>query len=192
MELLIVVVLGVVFLVAWGILRHLVNKSVTSIEDQIRELPDFDAADIYISKLSLTGIAIDRDRRELLLVDDGSLRRSPLSSILGCEILEDGIQVAYANIGSQFAWMAAGGIAAGAIGALVGGLLAPTASTNNVKKVVLRFATNHFDKPNHDIVLLDRSWSKKGVERDSVIYKEALELAELWNGRVVAMMIAGD
>lgn len=88
--------------------------------------------------------------------------------------------------------MAAGGIAAGAIGALVGGLLAPTASTNNVKKVVLRFATNHFDKPNHDIVLLDRSWSKKGVERDSVIYKEALETAELWNGRVVAMMIAGD
>lgn len=192
METLIALVVGVVLLVAWAFLRLRIDESVTSIEDQIRELPDFDAADIYISKFSLTGIAIDRGRRELLLVDDGSLRRSPLSSIVGCEILEDGIQVAYADTGSQFAWMAAGGIAAGALGALVGGLFAPTPSANNVKKVVLRIVTDHFDKPNHDIVLLDRSWGKKGVKRDDVIYKEALEAAELWHHRVVTMMLAAD
>ena len=192
MEALIALVIGVVLLVAWALARHHIDESVTRVEDQIRELPDFDAADIYISKISLTGIAIDRGRRELLLVDDGSLRRSPLSSIVGCEILEDGIQVAYADTGSQFAWMAAGGIAAGALGALVGGLLAPASSANNVKKVVLRFVTDHFDKPIHDIVLLDRSWSKKGVKRDDVIYKEALEAAELWHHRVVTMMLAGD
>ena len=90
-----------------------------------------------------------------------------------------GVQLAYANRGSQLAGIAVGGALLGGIGAVVGGLSGSSRSVNNVTKVVLRFVTDDFDKPKHDIVLLDWSFAKKGMTRDNGIYKEALETARV-------------
>ena len=180
--------------VEWPINReHRIDEWVKIVEDQIRRLSDFDAADVYISRLTLTGIAIDTGRRELLLVDEKLYRRLPLSSVFECEILEDDCPLVDASLGRELAFAAVGGMAAGFGGALAGGLLGQISPiAGNVKKVVLRFVTDDLDRPSHDLVLLDRSHGNKGVKRDDVIYKEALEAAELWHSRVVGMMIAGD
>ena len=202
-ELSLFVVMKAVFLAVWATAtnrvewpmkrEHRIDEWVKIVEDQIRRLCDFDAADIYISRLTLTGIAIDRGRRELLLVDEKFYRRFPLSSVFDCEILEDDVPLVDASLGRKLTFTAAGGMAAGLGGALAGGLLGQISpSAGNVKKVVLRFVTDDFDKPSHDLVLLDRSHGNKGVRRDDVIYKEALEAAELWHRRVVGMMIAAD
>ena len=113
-----------------------------------------------------------------------------MSSIVSCEILEDDIQLAHVNRGSQIASIAVGGILLGGIGAVIGGLSGSKRSINNVNKVVLRFMTDDFDRPKHDVVLLDWSFSKKGLKRDNMLYRQALEMAELWHGRVMAMMKA--
>ena len=194
MELLIVgLVIGVSCFVAWIVYDVMrTGDAVNSIEERILGLSDFDAADIYISWTSLTGVAIDKGRREFLLVDEGSPRRFRLSSIVSCEIVEDGVQLASTDRGSQLAGIAVGGMLAGGVGAVIGGLSGSRRSTSYVKKVFLRFITDDFDRPNHDIVLLDRSYDKTGVERDHSDYKEALETAELWHGRVLAMLNAGE
>jgi len=202
-ELSLFMVMKAVFLAVWATATnrvewltnrgHRTDEWVKIVEAQIRRLSAFDAADIYMSKLTLTGIAIDRGRRELLLVDEKLYRRFPLSSVLDCEILEDDVPLVDASLGRELAFTAVGGLAAGFGGALAGGLLGQISpSAGDVKRVVLRFVTDDFDKPSHDLVLLDRSHGNKGVKRDDVIYKEALEAAELWHHRVVTMMLAGD
>ncbi len=158
------------------------NRTATNIEKRIRRMDDFEAADVYVSAFNLAGVAIDLGRQELLLADEGALRRSTVSSIVSCEILEDDIQLAYVNRGSQLAGIAVGGILLGGVGAVIGGLSGSKRSINNVNKVVLRFRTDDFDRPKHDIVLLDWSFSKKGLKRDGMLYRGALEMAELWHG----------
>lgn len=180
-------------LVAIGLLQGPRNRrTATDIEKRIRHLDDFEPADVYVSTFNLAGVAIDLGRRELLLADEDALRRFTVSRIISCEILEDDIQLAYANRGSQLAGIAVGGILLGGVGAVIGGLSGSKRSINNVNTVVLRFMTEDFDKPKHDVVLLDWSFSKKGFKRDNMLYRQALEMAELWRGRVMAMMKAGE
>ena len=159
------------------------------LEEEIRDLGDFDAADIYVSRENVAGIAIDRERRLLALTDDDDLRVLPITSIVSCEVLEDGDQLAYANRGSQLAGIAVGGALLGGVGAVIGGLSGSSRSVNNVTKLVLRFVTDDFDKPNHDILVF-QDLGNKGIRRNSLVYSQALQTAELWHGRVTAMMRA--
>ena len=165
-----------------------VAKTATSIEDRIRRLNGFKAADVYVSTINMAGVAIDVGRGEILLANEKALRRFPASSIVSCEILEDDTQLAYVNRGSQLAGAAVGGILLGGVGAIIGSLAASKRSISNVKKVYLRFTTDDFKRPIHDIVLLDWSSSKKGLKRDNKLYRQALETAELWHGRVMGLM----
>ncbi len=161
-----------------------------SIKQRIRDLVDFEPDDVYVSDKNLCGVAIDLKRREILLADAEEFRRFTVPSIVSCEILEDDVQLAYANRGSQLAGVAVGGVLLGGVGAVIGGLSGSKRSVSNVRKLILRFVTDDFEKPNHDIVLMD-SYEKKGLKRDSATYRQALEVAELWHSRVRAMMKAG-
>ena len=176
-------------LVAIGLIQGQRNhRKATNIEKRIRTLDDFESTDIYVSTYNFAGVALDTKRRELLLADEAALRRFTISSIVSCEILEDDVSLAYVNRGSQLAGIAVGGILLGGVGAIIGGQSASKRKINNVSKVILRFMTDDFDSPKHDVVLLDWSFSKKGIKRDGMLYREALETAELWHGRVTAMM----
>ena len=168
------------------------HRAATNIEKRIRHLDNFEPTDVYVSTFNLAGVAIDSSRREILLADVATLRRFTMSSIISCEILEDDVRLAYVNRGSQLAGIAVGGILLGGVGAVIGSLSASKRSINNVSKVILRFMTDDFERPMHDIVLLDWSFSKKGLKRDGMLYRAALETAELWHGRVTAMMKAGE
>lgn len=185
------IVLGV--LVAIGLMQgQRDHRAATNIEKRIRHLDNFEPTDVYVSTFNLAGVAIDSSRREILLADEATVRRFTMSSIISCEILEDDVRLAYVNRGSQLAGIAVGGILLGGVGAVIGGLSASKRSINNVSKVILRFMTDDFERPKHDIVLLDWSFSKKGLKRDGMLYRAALETAELWHGRVTAMMKAGE
>lgn len=180
-------------LVAVGLVQAQRNdRTAANIGKLIRSLDDFEPTDVYVSTQNFAGVAIDANRRELLLVDEATLRRFPISSIVSCEILEDDVSLAYVNRGSQLARVAVGGVLLGGVGAIIGGLSASKRKINNVRKVILRFMTDDFDRPKHDVVLLDWSFSKKGLKRDGMLYRKALETAELWHGRVIAMMKSGE
>ena len=170
--------------------RVLSRRVVTTIEKRIRGLDDFEPADVYVSKLNFAGVAIDVNRREILLSEVETFRRFTVPSIISCEILEDDVQLAYANRGSQLTGVAIGGILLGGVGAVIGGLSSSKRTVNKVKKIIIRFVTDDFEKPNHDIVLLDSMYDQNAVERSSSTYRKTLEIAELWHSRVRAMMKA--
>lgn len=191
-----VLFVAAIILVALFIIKAVLDgqqnaETVTNIKDRIRRLDGFEPADVYVSSINLTGVAIDVGHQEIVLANENALRRFELSSIVSCEILEDDTQLAYVNRGSQLAGVAVGGILFGGVGAVIGSLSASKRSINNVKMVVLRFVTDDFDSPKYDIVLLDASFRKKGLNRDSLLYRQALKTGELWHGRVMAMMRAG-
>ena len=189
----VIVVVCLVGVVALFLVQRVLSSRVeTAIEKQIRSLDDFDPADIYISKLNFVGVAIDVNRKEILLSDLETFRRFKIHSIVSCEILEDDIQLAYANRGSQLTGVAIGGILLGGVGAVIGGLSGSRRTVNKVKRIVMRFVTDDFETPNHDIVFLDAMLDQNAVERGSSTYKETLEIAELWHSRVRAMMKAAD
>lgn len=167
------------------------QRRANDLADRIRELKDFHATDVFVSVDSFTGIAIDVPRRRLLLADEtAGIRQFEVSQVISCEILQDEVQLAFVNRGSQLARAAVGGILLGGAGAAVGALTASKRSVDNVQKVTLRLVTNDFNRPTHDIVLLDWSIRKKGIKRSNILYRQALQVAELWHGRVQAMLQA--
>ena len=171
-------VVGVVITISAAVLS---NRKAHETEDKIKNLPNFDAADVYVSSCNQAGVAIDQTRREFLLADKDGLRRFNVRSIVSCEVLEDGVQLAYANRDSQL----------GGVGAVMGGLSASHRNVSRVKSLVLRFTTDNFDNPVHDIVVV-ASPLKKGMPRDGVLYSENLKIAQRWHARTVAMMKAAD
>ena len=67
----------------------------------------------------------------------------------------------------------------------------PQRNVSRMKSLVLRFTTDDFDNPVHDIVVVG-SPLEKGMPRDGVLYSENLKIAERWHARTVAMMKAAD
>ena len=176
-----------------GLVRSVVGAmTAKSIEARIMREREFAARDLLVSPTSRTGVAIDLHRKEILLADAQTNRRYRAHDIVGCEILLDGAEVSYANRASQVAGMAVGGLLLGGAGAVIGGLSGSRRSSNNVRKIVLRIAVEDFDRPYHNIVLLDYSFSKKGLSRDSRVVQKALANAETWHGRTVSLMRAAD
>ena len=182
-----VVIVGV--LAIWASVSA--NRRASEMEDEVRNLADFDAADVYVSAHNHAGVAIDRNRREILLTDRDDLRIFPVESIISCEVLEDGVQLAYANRGSQVLGVAVGGALLGGVGAVIGGLSGSQRTIQRVQSVVLRFTTDDFDNPVHDIVVA-QAISEKGMGKDDVFYRGGLEVAERWHARTVAMMKAAS
>ena len=184
-----------VFLVAgivWAIWSAVSGaRKASQIEDEIRNLPDFDAADVYVSVFNQAGVAIDRNRRQILLASRDGLRTYSAESIISCEVLEDGVQLAYANRGSQLLGVAAGGALLGGVGAVIGGLSGSQRTMQRVESVVLRFKTDDFDNPVHDI-LLAQGTPEKGMGKSDALYRHAIEDAHRWHARTLAMMKAAS
>lgn len=132
-----------------------------------------------------------RNRREILLTDKDDLRIFAVESIMSCEVLEDGVQLAYANRGNQLLGVAVGGALLGGVGAVIGGLSGSQRTMQRVQSVVLRFTTDDFDNPVHDIVVAE-AVSEKGMGKNDVFYREALKVAQRWHARTVALMKAAS
>ena len=174
--------IGIVLLKA----RARTRNRARDLEEEICDFDGFDPADVYVSNYA-DGVAIDRERRLVALADFDGWCVLPIRSIVSCEVIEDGVQIARTNRGSQLAGVAVGGALLGGVGAVIGGLSGSSRSVNNVTTLALRFVTDDFDKPIHDIDLYG-ALSDKGVPRNDPSYTKALEIAELWHARVTAMM----
>ena len=162
------------------------NKAIASnLENSVRSLPDFRADDVYVSPYNLSGIAIDREQAKAALIAGDQIDIIPANGFYKCELLQDGVQIARANRGSQLLGIAVGGALLGKAGAMIGGLSGSSTISENFHRVVLRLVVDHFDRPVHETVLVD---SERALAKDNKLYKEAVEKAELWYGRVIGLM----
>ena len=161
------------------------REIVSNLENKVRSLPDFRADDAYVSPYNLSGIAVDREQAKVALIAGDRIDIVPANGLYKCELLQDGVQIARANRGSQLLGIAVGGALLGKAGAVIGGLSGSSTIRENFHRVVLRLVVDHFDRPVHETVLVD---SEKPLAKENKLYKEAVDRAELWYGRVIGLM----
>ncbi|WNJ99974.1 SHOCT domain-containing protein [Thalassospiraceae bacterium LMO-JJ14] len=142
----------------------------------------------YVSPYNQKGLAIDKTNNQILFSDHGHQSVFPFRSLIATEVLEDGVSISSTNRGSQIVGAAVGGVLLGGVGAVIGGLSGSSTTSNRAKKITLRIVTDDFQKPNFDIVMLDFSDSTKGVEKESIIYKQAIEEAAAWHSRLSTIL----
>jgi hypothetical protein len=177
----VIVVLFVLFAIAAAI-DSTVKKSSgrKAMIKHIKELPDFDMTQQIMGADGTTGLSVDESRKKVCLVNKSdktlSSRVVDYRDILSTELFEDGTAVTKTSRSSQLGGALLGGLAFGALGAVVGGLSGSTSSATKVKRIDLQIVVNDVAAPIHRINFLDLE-----SKTDTSIYKQASEKARHWN-----------
>ena len=185
---LVVVIIGFGIAIAQAV--SISNKK-KAMEEKLADLPDFSASQQIMSNNGDTGLAIDEERKKVVLLISGveEVNLKPISyrDLLSSEIFEDGETVTRTARGSQIGGALIGGLAFGGVGAVIGGLSGKTRSSEKVKKIDLRIMINDTKNPYHDLNFMDVE-SKK----NSMMYKSAMEQARHWHGLITVLIKIAD
>ncbi|MEH7722378.1 hypothetical protein [Bacillus velezensis] len=111
----------------------------------------------------------------------------PFEKIIEAEVSIDDNTVTKVSKGSQIAGAVVGGLAAGSIGALVGGLSSNKTETKYFKKIDLKLKLDDFSSPIYRFDFLPSNdefglENVKGFKQDDPKVKDALSKAEIWQG----------
>lgn len=160
-------------------------------EKKLESLPDFSPTQKIMGNNGDTGLAIDEERKKVLLVKNVptgvALKPIKYRDVLSSEIFVDGETVTKTERGSQLAGAIIGGLALGGVGAIIGGLSGKTRSSEEVKRVDLRITVNDTKSPLHDINFMDIEGKKNGI-----IYKSAMDQARHWHGLIAILIKMAD
>lgn len=121
---------------------------------------------------------------EILAIEEKSI---PFSKIIEAEIAIDDQSITRVSRGSQVAGAVIGGLAAGGIGALVGGLSSDRTESKYFRKIDLKLKLDDFSNPITKIEFLPSKTdtdlqNTKGFKQDDQKVKEALSNVEIWQG----------
>lgn len=109
--------------------------------------------------------------------------------ILKCEVVEDGQTVIETSRSSQIGGALLGGLLAGGVGAIIGGLSGRQTSSKEVKSVSLRIVVNNTENPLHEVEIL---YSYNGKSKDSIAYQSASNIATYWHSLISVLIKKAD
>jgi len=186
------VLLSVVIGVGIGIAQAVaVSNKKKAMEKKIESLPDFSPTQKIMSNNGDTGLAIDEERKKVVLIKNGpagvDLKPITYRDVLSSEIFVDGETITKTARGSQLGGALIGGLAFGGVGAIIGGLSGKTRSSEKVKRVDLRITVNDTKSPLHDINFMDIEG-----KNDGIIYKSAMDQARHWHGLIAVLIKMAD
>lgn len=185
---LLIVVIGVVGGIAQIVA---VSNKKKAMEEKLRSLPDFSPTQRIMGNNGDTGIAIDEERKKVVLIKNGSagvdLKPITYRDVLSSEIFVDGETITKTARGSQLGGALIGGLALGGVGAIIGGLSGKKRSSEKVKRVDLRITVNDTKSPLHDINFMDIEGKKDGI-----VYKSAMDQARHWHGLIAVLIKMAD
>ena len=164
------------------------KNSARQTEQLVRSLPDFSADNVCVSTYDQHGLAIDTTRGILMLIGKGRIRRVGFEKIVSAEIVEDNVSLITTKKGG-LGRVVVGGLLAGGVGAIVGGLTGTQRSktSTGVRRVDLVVLVDDFNNPRHSVTFL--TWpGEEGLKRNSAIYTQAIQKAQLWQGRITVAM----
>ncbi|MBB5022791.1 SHOCT domain-containing protein [Desulfurispira natronophila] len=168
-----------------------VSNKKTTMEEKLKSLPDFSPTQKIMGNNGDTGLAIDENRKKVVLIKNGSsgvnLKPITYRDVLTSEIFVDGETITKTARGSQLGGALIGGLALGGVGAIIGGLSGKTKSSEKVKRVDLRITVNDTKSPLHDLNFMDFKGKKDGI-----VYKSAMEQARHWHGLVAVLIKTAD
>jgi hypothetical protein len=100
--------------------------------------------------------------------------------IIQSEVIVDGNTITSTNRGSQLMGMVVGGILAGGVGAIVGGLFGGKTSKDEIKNIELKLTINNMNNSIFKVNFLP--FTKVGWSKDSTKVKNSLSEIETWQG----------
>ena len=180
-----VFIVGVIVLAI--ILAARSRKLVANREREIRSTADFSADDVYVSPYSRNGLAIDNARGLVMLVDTTRQRKVSFEKLVSAEVMEDNVTLMTTKRG--LGGVVVGGLLFGEVGAIVGGLTGRQASKSStgVRSVTLVVVVDDFNAPRHSVTFM-RWADEKGLSKNSALYRQAIEKAQLWQSRLTIAM----
>lgn len=135
----------------------------TSVEKYFRNLDSF-TPDTLIAKTGIgdtpsSALAIDNERRLVMIVKEKKVTSFTFEEIIECEIISEGRSVTKTSRINQFAGLAIGAALADEAGAVIGGLSAQKVTTSNIESVVLKLTLNLIENPVHLIDFIEQGSS---------------------------------
>ena len=152
--------------------------------------PDFAPSQSFIDCTGISGLAIDEQRKRILLLNlrkPHSHRLIDYRDLLSSELFEDGTTISSAVRSSQIGGAVVGGLILGIPGALIGGLSGKREISTQVHHIDLRLMVNDVKTPLHEVRFLKHS-RKKG----SLLYQMAMDNARRWQALMEVLIQQAD
>lgn len=167
------------------ILRKNNNERIESYLDSLTE-QRFDKK--YFSEDTLDGIGIDFNKNTLTIFKANEQKEISHSNykfddLIEVQVIENGQTVMKTSRASQFAGAAIGGVLAGGVGSVIGGLSADKVNNERIRSIDLRLIINDLQNPVHTVNFLSpllgvNKYEQKGSKR----YVESKEKITDWQG----------
>lgn len=168
--------------------REKLNKKI----DEFMESNDFKPDKQYRPLNVMSAIGLNYEKKLIFIANDkgnpkdswGSMKDYfdydyeyefiPFTDLIGVELIQDGSTINHTQRGSQITGAVVGGIVAGGVGAVIGGLSGSTKTTENIHEIYLRLVVNDKMNPVRYVRFFK---DKKGMSKRSIeqINKDAFE-----------------
>lgn len=187
------------WIVIGGVIGWIINIAINIAKKNAEEAEDLEqrqvrflieqGVDEYFRVVSKNGIALiqSEDGRTWYFEPESSVGCELTSeNLVSAEVIEDGDTIAHAHRGRQIGSAMVGGLVAGGVGALIGGLGAKKSNRTKISKISLKLTLRDFYSPIVELVFF--SWPG-GVEA-SYLTTEARNEASEWCARLEIPMRA--
>lgn len=205
-------VLGVISIVAfiiWTLYSSKKDKDKKETEDYdkrkkfeelIKNIDGFTPSQKYVSKTLDSSIMIDEANKKVCLVHSDLTQKLVLNykDILEAEIIEDGNTITKTSRSSQLGGALIGGILAGGVGAIIGGLSGEKSSEEEAVRVDLKVVINNTKEPIQIINFLldDRidplTMKPFGINKKSQTFKDAMKEVNHWHSLLSVVIRMAD
>ncbi|MCY8911043.1 SHOCT domain-containing protein [Bacillus atrophaeus] len=149
---------------------NVAQNQFNKLEHILNSIPDFKSDHTFISPVADSMIAIDETNKKVLLIENKHVNAMHFSKttskydylhklfsfddVLQVEMLEDGVTVNKTSATSQIGRAALGGLIAGGVGAIIGGLSGESVSSQKIKKAQLKVIVNNKEKSFYTITFI--------------------------------------
>ncbi|WP_188206960.1 SHOCT domain-containing protein [Alkalibacillus aidingensis] len=162
-------------------------------------LEDFTVTKEYITNDQDHGILIDEDNKKVCIVWQGMNRHKVFNyrDILESEIIEDGETITKSSRKSQIGGALLGGVLAGGVGAIIGGLSGKQKSDKEIISLDLKLVVNNTQNPVYTINFLKaeiESISQKPIpiKKSSSQYKLSKNKINHWHSLITVLIKQAD
>lgn len=125
---------------------------------RLNAIEGFEPTYVVLKGFSPNGIALDPASRRVFLIRRGNLLEKRFEDLLESEVVIDGVTVMKANLSSRIIGATIGGVLAGGVGAVVGGMAQTTTIEKTVRQVTAKILLNDLDYPSHSIEFIGITW----------------------------------
>lgn len=157
--------------------------------EALANLENFYPSQKYVSPDLLHLIAISEETEEVAIIEhkfdvknnqsDFDLYVLDFEEVMEIGIVEDESSITSTSRGSQLGGAIVGGLLAGGVGAIIGGLSASSTTNTKVKKIQLKIVVDDFDNPVYFINFLNEVYP---ISKNDEKYINAMEQVNRWYG----------